>query len=125
MRRLRFDYVLPLCREPTTQLSQATIAARITARIVSVDTNVLSANFSGGPYDADLCRDLPSDVDPCGERGEFRTFASDGPRFEAPVGYRVGEVVLREARFASCDLIPEVVSPIATLPQTSSPRDIG
>ena len=72
-----------------------------------VDTQTLSADFAGRLYDADLLRDLPSDVDPCGERGEFHTFVSHGPGFEEPVGYRVGEVVLREERFAYCALISE------------------
>jgi diphthamide synthase (EF-2-diphthine--ammonia ligase) len=107
MGRLGFDCVFPLWGEPTTQLSHAMIAARIKARIVCVDTNVLSAGFAGRPYDADLLRDLPSEIDPCGERGKFHTFVSDGPGFKQPVEYRVGEVVLREERFAYCDLIPE------------------
>ena len=106
MGRLGFDCVFPLWGEPTTQLSHAMIAAHIKARIVCVDTNVLSADFAGRPYDADLLRDLPNEIDPCGERGEFHTFVSDGPGFEEPVDYRVGEVVLREERFAYCDLIP-------------------
>jgi diphthamide synthase (EF-2-diphthine--ammonia ligase) len=44
-------------------------------------------------------------VDPCGERGEFHTFVSAGPGFSSPIEYEVGEVVLRDDRFAYCDLI--------------------
>src|SRR3712207_6963279 len=40
----------------------------------------------------------------CGERGEFHTFASYGPGFGARVEYQVGEIVIREGRFAYCDL---------------------
>jgi uncharacterized protein (TIGR00290 family) len=107
MGRLGFDCVFPLWGEPTNLLSRATIAAGIKARIVCVDTKVLSPHFAGVLYDADLLCNLPDEIDPCGERGEFHTFVSDGPGFRVPVSYSVGEVVLREGRFAYCDLIPE------------------
>jgi len=44
-------------------------------------------------------------VDPCGERGEFHTFAHAGPMFAAPVAVVPGEVVERDG-FAFADLIP-------------------
>jgi diphthamide synthase (EF-2-diphthine--ammonia ligase) len=78
----------------------------IRARLVCVDTEVLSAAFAGRAYDAALLAELPGDIDPCGERGEFHTFVSDGPGFRAPVPYDVGEVVMRGDRFAYCDLLP-------------------
>jgi len=53
-----------------------------------------------------LLDELPSTVDPCGERGEFHTFVSDGPGYEGPVEYAVGDTVLRDERFAYCDLVP-------------------
>jgi len=55
---------------------------------------------------AALLADLPAGVDPCGERGEFHTFVSDGPGFREPVRYVTGEVVLRDERFDYCDLLP-------------------
>jgi diphthamide synthase (EF-2-diphthine--ammonia ligase) len=45
-------------------------------------------------------------VDPCGERGEFHTFAWDGPMFAAPVPVARGEVVARDG-FVFADLLPE------------------
>jgi diphthamide synthase (EF-2-diphthine--ammonia ligase) len=35
-------------------------------------------------------------VDKCGERGEFHSFAWDGPMFRHPVRITVGEVVDRD-----------------------------
>jgi diphthamide synthase (EF-2-diphthine--ammonia ligase) len=52
-----------------------------------------------------LLRDLPATVDACGERGEFHTFVSAGPGLARPVAYDVGEIVLRDGRFAYCDLV--------------------
>ena len=48
--------------------------------------------------------DLPEDVDPCGERGEFHTFVHAGPVLAAPVDVSVGETVERDG-FVFCDLV--------------------
>jgi len=45
-------------------------------------------------------------VDSCGERAEYHTFASAGPIFADAIDYEVGEIVLRDQRFAYCDLVP-------------------
>jgi diphthamide synthase (EF-2-diphthine--ammonia ligase) len=76
------------------------------AHLVCVDTTQLDASFAGRRYDHALLAELPPSVDPCGERGEFHTFVSRGPGFAEPVAHEVGEVVLRDARFAYCDLVP-------------------
>ncbi len=61
--------------------------------------------FAGRAFDAALLRDLPAEVDPCGENGEFHSFAWDGPAFRHPVPVRVGEVVDRDG-FVFADLLP-------------------
>ena len=54
---------------------------------------------------AALLRELPAGVDPCGEHGEFHTFATAGPMFPAPIHVCVGEVVERDG-FVFADLLP-------------------
>ena len=103
---LGFGATFPLWGEPTSDLAREVFASGIVARLVCVDIQVLSAAFAGRLYDAALLADLPDGVDPCGERGEFHTFVSAGPGFRHPVPYTVGEVVLRDERFAFCDLVP-------------------
>jgi uncharacterized protein (TIGR00290 family) len=102
---LGFGGIFPLWGEPTDALAREVIRCGIRARLVCVDTQALPAAFAGRAYDAALLAELPGGTDPCGERGEFHTFVSDGPGFRAPVAYDVGEVVLRGDRFAYCDLI--------------------
>ena len=82
------------------------IAEGYVARLVCVDTTQLAGAFAGRLFDERLLADLPPGVGPCGERGEFHTFVSDGPLFDAPVAYLVGEKVLRDDRFMYCDLSP-------------------
>jgi uncharacterized protein (TIGR00290 family) len=102
---LGWEGVFPLWGQPTDALGRSFVAQGYEARIVCVDTTTLPAAFAGRAYDAALLGDLPTNVDPCGERGEFHTFVSDGPGFGARVEYEVGEVVVREGRFAYCDLV--------------------
>ncbi len=104
--RCGFGALFPLWGEPTPALARTMLADGIAARLVCVDTHALPAEFAGRRFDAALLDALPPGVDPCGERGEFHTFVSDGPGFHRPVPYAVGETVLREARFAFCDLLP-------------------
>lgn len=108
--RLGWECVFPLWGEPTDRLARGFVTRGFAARLVCVDTTQLAAEFAGRAYDGSLLADLPADVDPCGERGEFHTFVSAGPGFAAPIPYSVGEVVLREERFAYCDLLPSEIA---------------
>jgi uncharacterized protein (TIGR00290 family) len=95
----------PLWNQDTTVLAARFIEAGYKARLVCVDTTQLSATFAGRAFDAALLSELPASVDPCGERGEFHTFVSDGPVFRTPVTCFVRDVVMRNNRFAYCDLV--------------------
>jgi uncharacterized protein (TIGR00290 family) len=98
--------LFPLWGRDTTVLAREFVAAGYRAHLVCVDATQLSSAFAGASFDTNLLAALPSTVDPCGERGEFHTFVSDGPIFRRPVDVATGEVVIRERRFAYCDLIP-------------------
>lgn len=99
-----FDPLFPIWGRDTTVLARQFIADGFAARLVCVDTTQLDATFAGRVFDEKLLADLPAAVDPCGERGEFHTFVSDGPSFSSEIPYRVGETVLREDRFMFCDI---------------------
>jgi uncharacterized protein (TIGR00290 family) len=97
--------VFPLWGRPTAALAREMLDAGLKARITCVDPRVLAASFAGREFDPRLLEDLPPEVDPCGENGEFHTFAWDGPMFGRPVPVRGGEVVTREG-FVFADLLP-------------------
>jgi uncharacterized protein (TIGR00290 family) len=108
-----FEPSFPIWGLDTAQLARKCVRDGFIARLVVVDTTQLDASFAGHPFDDALLDELPPTVDPCGERGEFHTFVSDGPGFEGPVEHEVGEIVLRDDRFAYCDLIPTRPQPSA------------
>jgi uncharacterized protein (TIGR00290 family) len=98
--------VYPLWGLDPSVLAKRFIAEGYRAHLVCVDTHQIAAHLAGAPYDEALLAELPSSADPCGEGGEFHTFVWDGPIFRVPVPVVVGERVLRNDRFAYCDLLP-------------------
>jgi Predicted ATPases of PP-loop superfamily len=100
-----FEPLFPIWGLDTAALARRFVADGFAARIVCVDTTQLDRSFAGRAFDTQLLADLPESVDPCGERGEFHTFVSDGPGFSAPIEYRVGDTVLRDERFMYCDIL--------------------
>jgi uncharacterized protein (TIGR00290 family) len=95
--------LFPIWGIPTDVLARRMIDGGLRARLTCVDPKQLPASFAGRDFDAALLADLPAGVDPCGERGEFHSFAYDGPMFERPVAIRAGEVVERDG-FVFADL---------------------
>jgi len=97
--------VFPLWGKDTAALAAQMIAQGLRATLVCVDLRKLSARFAGRDLDAALLADLPQGCDPCGENGEFHTFAWGGPMFRAPVPIARGAVEERGG-FAFADLLP-------------------
>ncbi len=96
--------VFPLWGRDTARLAREMIDAGLRATITCVDPRQLDAGFAGRPFDGALLDALPPGADPCGERGEFHTFASAGPMFAAPIAVTSGEVVTRGG-FVFADLL--------------------
>jgi uncharacterized protein (TIGR00290 family) len=98
--------LFPLFGADTTALAREMAAAGLRARLTCVDPVVLDREFVGREFDAALLADLPASVDPCGERGEFHTFAYAGPMFQYPIAIEAGAVVERDG-FVFADLMAE------------------
>jgi len=81
------------------------IASGLQAHLATVDLTKLDQTFAGRSFDGALVESLPPGSDPCGENGEFHTFACAGPMFAAPIAVDVGETVVRDG-FAFADLLP-------------------
>ena len=96
--------VFPLWGRDTRQLAEEMVAAGTRATLTCVDPAQLDAGFAGSEFDAALLERMPAGCDPCGERGEFHTFAWDGPAFRYPLRVSVGEVVARDG-FVFADVV--------------------
>jgi uncharacterized protein (TIGR00290 family) len=97
--------LFPLFGVTTGTLAREMIAAGLGAILTCVDPKVLDPSFAGREFDSRLLDDLPPSVDPCGERGEFHTFAYRGPMFRTPITVTLGEIVDRDG-FTFADVRP-------------------
>ncbi len=98
--------IFPIWKRDTTELAHIFIDLGFKAVITCVDSNVLDKRFVGRIYDKQFLRELPSNIDPCGENGEFHSFVYDGLIFRERIAFTIGDIVLRDNRFYFCDLIP-------------------
>ncbi|MGH9414260.1 MAG: ATP-binding protein [Terriglobales bacterium] len=98
--------IFPLWQRPTRALADEMLAAGIEARIVCLDPRKLDPRLAGRRWDHTLLAELPPDVDPCGENGEFHTAVTAGPMFSTSIAVRPGEVVTRD-QFVFADLLPD------------------
>jgi uncharacterized protein (TIGR00290 family) len=97
--------VFPLWGRPTRELAAEMVERGIRATITCVDPQQLDPSFAGREFDRILLAELPDQVDPCGENGEFHTFVHEGPGFAAPIPVRTGDVVERDG-FVFADVVP-------------------
>ncbi|MCX7877399.1 MAG: diphthine--ammonia ligase [Ignavibacteria bacterium] len=82
----------PLWKKDTWKLSREFINSGFKAVVVCVDSSLLDRSFCGRVYDDDFLKDLPDNVDPCGENGEFHTFVYEGPVFSKKLEFKTGEI---------------------------------
>ena len=82
--------------KPTRELADEMVAAGLEARLTCIDPKKLDRAFAGRVFDRAFLADLPATVDPCGENGEFHSFAFAGPMFRQTVPHRLGEIVDRD-----------------------------
>lgn len=87
--------IFPLWQRPTRVLFEEFIDLGFKAIVICIDNSALDERFLGRTLDRAFLNDLPANVDPCGENGEFHTFCYDGPIFHAPIPFEQGERVLR------------------------------
>lgn len=97
--------IFPLWSRDTRRLAEEMLVGGLAAFLTCVDPRKLDRRFAGRRFDAHLLRELPPDIDPCGENGEFHTFANAGPMFARDIPVSPGELVEREG-FVFADLIP-------------------
>jgi uncharacterized protein (TIGR00290 family) len=97
--------LFPLWERDTAELARAMIDAGTRAVLTCVDPRQLDRSFAGRSFDSQSLAAMPASCDPCGERGEFHTFAWDGPAFSGPVPVTVGEIVERDG-FVFADVLP-------------------
>ena len=119
LQSIGMEGVFPLWKQNTTELINEFLSLGFKTIVTCVNETYLDKSFAGRIIDTDFIKDLPENVDPCGENGEFHTFTFDGPIFKNPIQFEIGEIVKKtypkpktdeneedgEYAFWFCDLI--------------------
>jgi uncharacterized protein (TIGR00290 family) len=87
--------VFPIWKVDSRELIREFLALKFGTVTCCVNDAWLDAGFVGRNIDEAFVHELPANVDPCGENGEFHSFAFAGPIFKRPVKFALGEKVYR------------------------------
>lgn len=113
LRDTGLETVFPLWEIPTSRLANEMIEAGLRAKVTCVDPRALPREFAARDFDSAFLDSLPPTVDPCGENGEFHTFAYAGPMFLEPIDVISGEIVERDGFVFADLLLNATTSPLA------------
>ena len=91
----KMECLFPLWKQDSSRLMDQFLDLGFKAIVVCVNSRFLDKSFCGRVINESFVRDLPSDVDICGENGEYHSFVFDGPIFRYPVDFNKGKIVKR------------------------------
>ena len=94
--KINMNADFPLWNTPTKEVISEFINFGFKTIVTCINASLLDESFLGRVIDHDFLADLPENVDICGENGEFHTFVFDGPIFQKPVNFTIGEKVYKE-----------------------------
>ncbi len=98
-----FNALFPLWKRDTRQMVEMVEDSGIEAVIICLNEKFLSKEFLGRKIDRSFLNDLPPNVDPCGENGEFHTFVYNAPYFNTAIPIERGEITYRQYTSAEND----------------------
>jgi len=96
LKDIGFTGEFPLWKTDTNILINEFIDLGFKTIVTCVNAEYLDKSFVGRVIDKQFIEDLPNNVDVCGENGEFHTFTFDGPIFDFPIEFEIGEIVHRK-----------------------------
>ena len=89
------EVVLPLWKRDRKEIVKEFITLGFKAKIVVVNTNMISTKFLGQDLSLSLIDEIErAGADPCGENGEYHTVVYDGPIFKKPVDIKYADEII-------------------------------
>ncbi|MEP6847103.1 MAG: cysteine-rich CWC family protein [Panacibacter sp.] len=103
MQQLGMNCVFPIWQIPSHLLMNDFIGRGFRAITCCIDAVKLSKDFIGRELDHSFINDLPEEVDPCGENGEYHSFCYDAPCFLNPVEIHAGRIYFKPLELKTLD----------------------
>ncbi len=115
--------IFPLWNLDTKWMINDFITQKFKTITCCINDGYLNEEWVGADINNEFVAKLPSNVDPCGENGEFHTFCYEGPIFKKKINFSIGEKIYKALElktnddvcsssaitkgFWFCDLIPQ------------------
>jgi uncharacterized protein (TIGR00290 family) len=96
MAKIGMQCVFPIWKMDTKWLIHDFIDKKFRTLTCCINDGYLDHTWIGREIDKNFAEQLPENVDPCGENGEFHTFCYAGPIFNKKINFKKGEVVYKE-----------------------------
>jgi|SRR5580658_4876629 len=93
--QLGMQGIFPIWKVASRDLLHEFLQYGFKSVVCCVNDAWLDQTAVGREFDESFVQSLPEEVDPCGENGEFHSFAFDGPIFREPVRFQIGDKVYR------------------------------
>jgi uncharacterized protein (TIGR00290 family) len=94
--KLDMKGIFPIWKMNTKKLIFDFINKNFKTVICCTNDGYLGKEWVGREIDKSLIKQLPTNIDPCGENGEFHTFCFDGPLFKKKINFSIGEKVYKK-----------------------------
>ncbi len=101
--KLNMGLLFPLWGMSSQNLMQTFYESGIKAKIVVCQSDKLARHYIGKDLTEELVKGFPTDIDICGENGEYHTFVYDGPNFSKAVTFEIKKVEERTFKFKLLD----------------------
>ena len=95
--------VFPLWKMDTAFLINDFIGQGFKTIVCCTNDGYLGEEWAGKEIDKNFIEQLPTNVDPCGENGEFHTFCFAGPIFKKEILFEIGEKVYKQLEIKTND----------------------
>ncbi|MBI3518660.1 MAG: diphthine--ammonia ligase [Bacteroidetes bacterium] len=103
MAKVNMKAVFPLWKTDTTFLINDFINQKFKTLTCCVNDGYFNEEWVGKEIDSAFVKELPENVDPCGENGEYHTFCYEGPIFKKQIRFTVGEKVYKPLQIKTTD----------------------
>ncbi|PCH68408.1 MAG: ATP-binding protein [Bacteroidetes bacterium] len=103
LKKVELSGLFPLWKMDTNELINEFIESGFKTITCCINDGYLGEDMVGRVIDASFVTDLPDSVDPCGENGEFHSFAFDGPIFKQKIEFEIGEIVYKPLEIKTTD----------------------
>ena len=96
---VKMQGIFPLWKRNTNKLALEFINEGFKSHICSIDASKVPNHLVGTTFSQKFINDLPKEIDPCGENGEFHSYCYDGPLFDNRIDFKINGVSKQEYEY--------------------------